>query len=144
MHCYPWRIQHEARGPMKDLAKKNKLQKHLQEVKVLRRKSRGSSRRPTTYIFLSLSFPSLFLPSSLFMVTRLYSRPTLMLPTKSRLQNHQSLQKSMKSTHQGESYKEAWRRFLEDQLLLSFYLLFLSILSHLGHRPSPWCLRLSS
>ena len=37
LHCYPWRIQHEVRGPMKDLAKKNKLQKHIQEVKVLRR-----------------------------------------------------------------------------------------------------------
>lgn len=113
---------------MKDFAKKIRLQKHLQEVRVLRRKSRRSSWRPTTYSFFKFFFPfcPFFLHLLYFMVTKLYSRPTWMLLTPSSLQNHQSLQNSMKSTHQGESYKEAWRRFLEDQLLLlSTFSLFL-------------------
>ena len=128
---------------LEDLAKKNKLQKHLQEVKVLRRKSRGSSRRPTTYIFLSLSFPSLFLPSSLFVVTRLYSRPTLMLPTKSSLQNHQ-VYRIKWSQH---TKKKATRKSGEDSWKTNYFLSIFSFflfLSHCRHRPSPWCLRLSS
>ena len=108
-------------GPRNDLAISKKWLSHLQEVEALRRKQRGTSRRPTPS-FLSLS-PFLFFSLWLSGVAKLDSRPALVIPKPSSLQNHQFYKNSMKSSHQGGSYKEAWRWSLEDQLHLSLSLL---------------------
>ena len=93
------------------LSKRNRLQKHLQEVEALRRKSRGTSRKTNHPFSLSLS-PSSFLFFSIWLsgVAKLDSRPALVVPKPWSLQNHQVLQEAMKSPQWWKTTDGAHRR----------------------------------